>query len=374
MGRERSHRFQALTMGVEEEFLLVDPTTRVAVPRAPEVCKLAAEGLDERVTHELYASQVEARTSCAATAGDLREDLVEGRRVLAEAAARADCLVVASGAAVLTSKPLPITDEPRYGRLARRYPAAAVEAVSESCGCHIHLGALETGEAVTLAGWLRPWLPVLQALATNSPFAGGRYRRCESWRYYQQLAWPTFGPTPRIAAGMYEPLAESLVASGVLLDRKMIYWYARPSEHQPTLEIRVPDVNADVDVDLLAALLIRALAMVLLAESRSGVPCPDDLSDTDVREAHRQAAVHGLAGMWTHPLTRAAMPLSSGLQALVERAMPALNALDDVRLIEELLQRVALRGTGARRQRAVYRRRRSLVDVVDDLAVRTVLA
>jgi carboxylate-amine ligase len=313
-------------------------------------------------------------------AEELRQDLVQGRRVLGGAAAGSDCLLVASASAVLTSKPFAITDGPRYERIARRYAAAATGVDSESSGCHIHLGDLDTGEAVTLAGHLRPWLPVLQALATNSPFAGGAFRRCESWRHYEQQAWPTVGPTPLICtnmhktpADMYETLAHDLVVSGVLLDRKMIYWYARPSEHQPTLEIRVPDVNADVDTDLLLAVLTRALAMVLLADARDGVSCPE-LGDTDVREAHRQAAVLGLAGMWTHPLTDAVMPLSTGLRALVDRSMPALKALGEARLADELLRRIARDGTGARKQRTVYRRRESLTDVVDDLAVRTILA
>jgi glutamate---cysteine ligase / carboxylate-amine ligase len=372
MGRKSSLRFQALTIGVEEEFILADAVTRIAVPRAPDVRKLAAECLGERVAHELYATQIESHTQPRRRADELRADLLEGRRVLSEAAARSDCLLVASASAVLTSKPFPITEGRRYEQIAQRY-SAATEVDSESCGCHVHIGDLDTGEAVTLAGHLRPWLPVLQALATNSPFAGGMFRRVESWRHYEQQAWPTVGPTPLIPAAEYDSLADDLVTSGVLADRKMIYWYARPSEHQPTLEMRVADVNADVDVALLIAVLTRALSMVLLADARSGVACPQ-VSDVDVREAHRQAAALGLAGMWNHPLTGEAMPLSSGVRALVERSMPALTAIDEAQLANELLQRVARGGTGAQRQRAVYRRRESLVDVVDDLAARTLLA
>jgi carboxylate-amine ligase len=371
MAHRRSHRFQTLTIGVEEEFLLVDPLTRVTTPRAAEVRKLAAETLDERVAHELYATQIEAHTRPVQSAEELRLDLLEDRRVLAEAATRAGCLLVASGSAVLTGKPFQVTDAPRYQQLAQRYPAAVLGVDSESCGCHIHVGDLDTGEAVTLAGHLRPWLPVVQALATDSPFAGGTFRRCESWRHYEQQAWPTVGPTPQITADMYETLAEDLVVSGVLMDRAMIYWYARPSEHQPTLEIRVPDVNADVDVDLLVATLTRALSMVLLADARSGVPAPE-VGDTEVREAHRQAAALGLAGSWTHPRTGEPMPLSTGLNVLVERAMPALQALGEAALVQGLLERMKRNGTGAQRQRSVYRRRQSLEDVVDDLAARTV--
>jgi len=372
MAYRRSHRFQTLTVGVEEEFLLVDPLTRTTAPRASEVRKLAAECLDERVALELYATQIEAHTRPARLAEELREDLVRDRRVLAEAATRSECVLVACGSAVLTSKPFPITEGPRYERIARRYAAAAAGVDSECSACHVHVGDLETGEAVTLAAHLRPWLPVLQALAVNSPFAGGRYRRCESWRHYAQQAWPTVGPTPRIPAGKYDALAEDLVVSGVLLDRRMIYWYARPSEHLPTLEIRVADVNADVDVDLLVALLARALSTVLLADARAGAP-PHEAGDGTVREAHRQAAALGLAGRWTHPRTGAPMPLSAGLQTLVERCMPALTALGEAGLVGELLRRIAAGGTGARKQRAVYRRRRSLADVVDDLAARTIL-
>lgn len=373
MGLRGSHRFQALTVGVEEEFLLVDPATRIAAPNAPEVRKFAAECLDDRVTNELYASQIECHTSPARRAEELRKELVEGRRALAEAAARSESVLVASASAVLTSKPFPITEGSRYERIVKRYAAAAMHADSESSACHVHVGELDTAEAMTLAGHLRPWLPVLQALAVNSPFAGGTFRGCESWRHYEQQAWPTVGPTPPVAADGYEQLADDLVTSGVLLDRKMIYWYTRPSEHLPTLEIRVADVNADVDVDLLIAVLVRALSMVLLADARAGVPGPQP-TDAEVREAHRQAAASGLAGMWTHPFSGAAMPLSAGTRALVEVAMPALQALGEVRLVEELLERIARVGTGAQRQRAVYRRRRSLTDVVDDLAARTVLA
>ena len=373
MGLRGSQGFQALTVGVEEEFLLVDPATRIAAPQAPDVVKFAAECLDERVTNELYATQVECHTDPARRAGELRNQLVEGRRVLAEAATRSGCVLVGSASAVLNSKPFPISDGSRYERIVKRYTDAAMHADSESSACHVHVGELDTGEAMTLAGHLRPWLPVLQALAVNSPFAAGTFRGCESWRHYEQQAWPTVGPTPPVSAGEYEQLADDLVGSGVLLDRKMIYWYARPSEHQPTLEVRVADVNADVDVDLLIALLVRSLSMVLLADARAGVPCPEP-TDVQVREAHRQAAASGLAGMWTHPVTGAVMPLSAGVRALVEVATPALRALGEVRIVEELLERIARVGTGAQQQRAVYRRRRNLTDVVDDLAARTVLA
>ncbi|GAA2015584.1 glutamate--cysteine ligase [Catenulispora yoronensis] len=365
------HRFEKLTVGVEEEFLLVDPTTRSTVPRCPEVLKVGADRLGDRVSSELYETQIEAHTRPMAEALELRADLAEGRRVLAEAAARNDCLIVASGSAVLTGKPFPISEGARYEEIARRYPDAVFGVDSESSGCHVHVGSLDRHEAVLLASHLRPWLPVLQALAVNSPFAAGVFRRCASWRHHDQQAWPTMGPTPPLAGDWYEALAEDLVASGAVLDRRMIYWYARPSEHQPTLEVRIADVNADVDADLLVALLIRALAMVLLEEVRAGLPGPAGTGE-DVDEAHEQAAALGLAGVWNDPRTGRPLPLSGAVWALVEKVTPALEELGEVALIDTLLANVTCGGTGAQRQRAVYRRRRAFTDVVDDLAARTV--
>ncbi|ACU75459.1 glutamate--cysteine ligase GCS2 [Catenulispora acidiphila DSM 44928] len=368
-----SRDLELLTVGVEEEFMLVDPVSRFTVPRAPEVHAFAAERLGEQVARELYATQVEINSRPAKQAEVLRQDLVEARRALASAAAHFDCMLVASGTAVLTTKPFPITEGERYEEIAERYSAATTDIDSEASGCHVHVGDLECDEALALAGHLRPWLPVLQVLAVNSPFAAGSFRRVASWRHYQQQAWPITGPTPMMTALEYEARAQELVDAGVLIDKRMIYWYARPSEHQPTLEIRVADVCADVDITLLVAVLTRALAMVLLADVRADTPAPRT-EELEVREHHRGAATLGPAGLWTHPLSGVSMPLSAGVEALVAHARPALEMLDETRLVAQLLRRAYHRGTGAQRQRAAYRRRGRLEDVVDELAAQTIRA
>jgi carboxylate-amine ligase len=113
--------------------------------------------------------------------------------------------------------------------------------------------------------------------------------------------------------------------------------------------------------------------MVLLADARSGVPTLRT-QDSELREQHGQAAALGPAGAWTHPLSGRPMPLSDCVQALVEHARSALEMLDEMYLLQQLLQRLADRGTGAARQRPAYRRRGRLEDVVDDLAAPTIRA
>lgn len=359
-----------LSFGVEEEFLLADTRTRSCVPRAQTVIAKAAGQLGERVREEFFAAQFEICTPPRVSAADLREDLAEARRVAVSAAAGADCLLVASGCAVLSAHPLAVVDEPRYHDIFQRIKPILDRTDGEISGCHVHLGTLERPEALALANRLRPWLPVFQAMTVNSPYAAAADRRHESWRSEQYALWPTVGPAPLLDERSYERTADDLVVSGRVVDRKAIYWYARPSEHLPTLEVRVMDVNADLRVTLLAAVLLRALGTVLLAEAHTGHPAPA-ITDAQVLDAHRQAARHGLRGQALDPVTGTRRPLRACLDSLVARSLPGLEAAGDAELAAELLDGLLPRGTGADQQRADYSRRRSFADVVDGLAART---
>ncbi len=357
-----------LTVGVEEEFLLVDARSRVTAPRAAEVVAATAAVLGDRVQGEFFATQLELRTDPRSTAAGIRGQLAEGRRVAAAAAAGSDCLLVASASALLTRHPLPVTDSPRYHDVARHVGPLAngVGGGGEVSGCHVHVGSLTKAQALDLSHRFRPWLPVLQALMANSPFADGVDRNCASWRGIQYERWPTVGPAPALDEPAYEVLADRLVAEGTVLDRRMIYWYARPSEHVPTLEIRVADVNADLDATLLFALLVRGLACSLLDEADRGVRHPA-VTDAQLRAAHRQAALRGLRGTGVSP-SGAARPMLQLLHDLLLCGAPGLEASGDLALVRSLLGGLLAAGTGAERQRAVRRRHGSLSRVVDDLA------
>ena len=362
---------QLLTFGVEEEYLVVDIDDRRAVPRAADVLERAVKRLGERVQHELYATQIELNTAVCRTAAELRADILAGRRVIADEASKVGSRLVASGSAVLTRRPLPVTDDPRYLAIARRYADSGVDNDSEPSGCHIHLGSLDRGEALQLANRLRPWLPVLQATAANSPFADGRYRRSASWRHFELQRWPTVGPAPVLDEPGYERLVRGLVTADVLMDRKMIYWYARPSEHLPTLEIRVTDTSQDVDTAVLIAVLVRGLGTTLLARIRQGTPEPT-ADDCTVGDAHYQAARYGPAGRAPDPITHEMVSLRASLDRLVEVSLPGLEASGDVDYTRALMAGFASRGTGAQQQCADFLARRSLRDVVDGAAARTV--
>ncbi|MDH6125417.1 glutamate--cysteine ligase [Kitasatospora sp. GP82] len=362
---------QVPTMGVEEEFFLVDADSRTPVAHGPQVIADARRTLGPLVQAELYPTQIEVCSSPTLSGSDLRAELSFLRRTLASAAERAGCLLVASGTPVLPgAAPTKVTDTPRYRRMAERFGAVADGSGGGVCGCHVHLGTASRAQALALANRIRPWLPMVQALAVNSPFHAGKDSGFASWRAIQWNQWPTVGPSPVLDEAGYEQLADALVDSGMLLDRGMIYWYARPSEHVPTLEIRVADVSADLDTTIVIALLVRGLAAVLLAELEAGIP-HTDLPTELLRAAHWRAAHDGLAGEGLDPVSGDRRPMRELVGRLLDRAEPGLAAAADAGTVRRLLDTVMARGTGATRQLHAYHRRGELRDVVDDLAQTT---
>ncbi|MEV7617820.1 glutamate--cysteine ligase [Streptomyces sp. NPDC089799] len=362
-----------LTMGVEEEFLLVDRASGAPADRGSVVVSSAGEVLGDQVHSEFFNAQIEVNSQPTADCGALRAELARLRRTVAEAAADADCRIIASGTPVRPpDEPLAVSGyDERYARMARRYPTLVDAQDGLACGCHVHIGTLDRAQAVGLTGHIRPWLPALQALSGNSPFSSGHDTGLASWRSVRFGRWPTAGPAPLLALeAEYEAYAQALVDREVLLDRKMIYWYARPSEHVPTLEVRVADVNADLDTVVLLAALVRGLAAALLPSVAEGAP-PPPVPHRQLVDAHALAAANGLRGTGLHPATGEEISTERLVMLLLAQAAPGLEATGDLPLAEQQLRRLCAEGDGASRQRAVHERHGRLRGVVDALASAT---
>ncbi|MFE7807406.1 glutamate--cysteine ligase [Streptomyces sp. NPDC057430] len=363
---------KSLTLGVEEEFMLVDRGSRAPVNRAPAVLRAARPALGEQVQTEYYDAQVEICTRPAAHSEDTREQLARLRRVVGAAAEAAGCLLVAAGTpAVPPAEPLTVTDTRRYQLMARRYaPPRNPAYTGLVCGCHVHVGSLRRDHALRLANHMRPWLPVLQSLAANSPFSLREDTGFDSWRAVEHARWPTVGPPPVLDERRYRDIVGALIGAGVILDDRMVYWHARPSEHVPTLEVRIADANADLDVVVLLAALVRGLAVALLPEAESHAP-PPNAPYSRLLLAHRLAAAQGIGGVGLDPESGEEQPAERLVHRLVERAAPGLERAGDLTRVEDLWRRLRTNGNGAARQRAVLRQRGSLEGVVDALAAMT---
>ena len=341
-----------ITLGLEEEFVLLDLSTGAAVL----ACLVLARMLDGEpgVQQEVMRFQVETATRVCTSLDDLGRELIRLRRLAAGAAASADCLLVASGIAPYRTPGLAaLTDQPRYQELARQF-GPLVAGAGGACGCHVHVGVPSRDLGVQVLTRLRPWLAPLLAITVNSPIAGGRDTDWASCRYPAWSRWPTAsvpGVWPDAAA--YDAAVRHLIGRGAALDEQGIYFPARLSPRYPTVEVRVADVCLDAGTAVLLAGLTRALVATALAEALQGTPLPAAPASW-ANAALAAAARHGLAGPAVDPFTGRTADARSAVSRLTDHVYPALSDHGDAQTITGLLRRLDQQGTGADRQRALF--------------------
>ena len=357
----------ARTLGVEEEFHLVDLRTRRLTARGPELLKRLPDGY----VAELQRCVVETNTRVVDTLDGLRTELVDRRRVLVDTAAELGIGVVAAGAVPLSvPAEMQVTRTARYRRMLADYQLLAREQLI--CGTQVHVGVDDRDEAVAVAHRLAPHLPTLLALSASSPFwSDGSDTGYSSVRTLVWQRWPTTGPAaPVETAAEYDALVEDLVATGVIADVGMVYFDVRPSASAPTLELRVCDSCPSVDTIVLIAGLYRALVEREVDALRQGHPTPD-IPATLSRAAIWRAARSGLEGELVDATRPGSRPAPDVVTELVESLKPQLQATGDWEIVDELSRRVLAAGSSAARQRRALRRRGRLTDVVDQLIAET---
>ncbi|WP_430502298.1 carboxylate-amine ligase [Micromonospora trifolii] len=361
-----------LTLGVEEEYLLLDPDSGRNLPVADQVLAALRGPARDQSRQEFRHSMVEMVTPVCADLTELRAHLVALRRSAAEAATAAGARLVAVGATPVAEPHRTVPDEPRYHAMSRRYgPVAHDPAV---CGCHVHVGLPDRELAVQVCNHLRVWLPVVQAITTNSPLHDGYDTGHASWRSMQLERWPSIGPTPYFdSAADYDRTVDELIAAGIMLDAAMVYWYARPSSTYPTVEVRVGDVCTEVDDAVLVAALVRSLVATLADDVRAGVSAPN-VRDCLVAAAHWRAAHDGLDGELIDLRAGGTRPAWALVDELMAVIAPALLRHGDLGYVLAQLARLRRDGTGATRQRRVLERAGDLHAVLGDLVARTAAA
>lgn len=355
-----------LTLGVEEEYLLVDAVEPCGVEAVEDVFDRLPDDLKDSVQHEYMRSQIEVASPPQLEVRGLCAAMTRLRTGLAEAAGRAGARIVAVGAGPAAGPHTRIVDRPRYHRMRERFgdlsPGQGLN------GMHVHVSVPDPETGVQILNHLRPWLPVLQAATANSPLSAGHDTGYASWRSMLWARWPTVGPTPYVESyEQYETLVSDLIASGAMLDEGMLYWYARLSARYPTVELRIGDVCPTLDDTLLLAMLTRALVATLLDEVRDGVPAPN-VAQPLLAAAHWRAAHDGLEGLNIDMATRDTRPAWRLMRQLFDYVRPQLDRHGDLEMATMAVGRLRARGTGAARQRAILARNGSVAQVVDWLA------
>jgi carboxylate-amine ligase len=239
---------RSLTLGVEEELLLVDAQTFALAPGVERL--LPQEGLKT----ELFSCLVETNTPVCETADEALGELRRLRRLVAELAAREGLAFAASGSHPFSApEEQPIVQEERYLKLAAELGGAVQRQLV--CGLHVHVGMESFEQCLRALDWIRPWLMAVRDVSANSPYLAGEETGVLSSRHGRLWELPRAGPPPTLAS-----VAEweaAVAEAGV--DYTRIWWDARPHPRLGTLEVRVADQPTSVDRAAALAALVQAL-------------------------------------------------------------------------------------------------------------------
>lgn len=354
------------TIGVEEEFLVVDGASGRLVPRGPELVDAGAGRFDA----EFHQALVESATGIHVQLADLHAELSTLRRGLVELAHERGLRIVSAGAIPTVDLGMQeVTDGDRFGRMLDDYQHLAREQVI--CGLQTHVGFADRGESIEVMNRARPWLPVLLALSGSSPYVAGTDTGYDSYRVQQWSRWPTAGmPAPFRSWEEYQSIVRELVVCGAIADTAMIYWWLRPSQHAPTIEFRIADAATTVDEAVMIAGLSRAIARMLTGEVRNGVP-DAGVGPEWLDVATWRASRFGLAGDLLDPVSRNRAPATEVVSSMVQLVQRHLEHDERDRVLTTL-DRVLAEGNSATRQRRAFARRERHEDVVDHLATETI--
>lgn len=364
----------ALTMGVEEEYQIIDPTTRQLTGRARQVIASAQRHAgDTDIQSEVYTSMVEIATPVCTTLNDLRSQIIDARRTVISAAAADGQAIAAAGTHPFSDwRHQIVTPKGRYYDLVNDYQQIMEDLVI--FGFHIHIGIGDRNLAIQVLNRTRLWLPLLLALSVNSPFWMGNKTGYASYRTELWSRWPFAGPPASFESYEdYAHLTQTLTRLGVIRDATKIYWDIRLSDSLPTLEFRCADVCLSVDEAVMLAGLVRALARSCYYDSLAKTPTPVVRPEV-LRAAHWRAARSGLDGILIDVAAQQAMPAADLVHRFLHNLRPVLEELNDWNCVSSLVEQTLQQGTGAVRQLQVYERTQQLDAVVDYIIAQTAAA
>lgn len=356
----------SLTLGVEEEYQLVDRETGQLDSYITDLAQPDRRLLREQASSELLQSYLESRTRVCGSPSEVREELTRLRKAsLEELREDGKHIVAASTHPFSTWDEQDVTPAERYLSLEEDLQVVAHRHLI--FGLHVHVGIEDDEFRVAAMNRARNFLPELLALSTSSPYWRGRDTGLASYRTVVSDAFPRTGVPRRY--GSWEDFRGELelrMQSGAMEDPTRLWWDIRPSVDYPTLEFRIFDLPPRVDDVVCLAALTQALVLRLWQLRVTGEG-PDPRPAALVEENKWRAARYGLDGKLIDFENRREVPTRDRIRWFVDDFLAeALEELD-TRQEAERAHQILEEGTSATRQRAVRREEGSTRGVVDHL-------
>ena len=343
----------SLTLGIEEEYLIVDRESLDLVQKPdPAFFDACSAELGSQVTGEFLQCQVEVGTKPHMRVSDAAAELLTLRKGVAKCAQKFGYAPIAASTHPFAKwRSQHHTRKERYDALSNNLGQVVRRMLI--CGMHIHVGIDDEDERIDLMGQVSYFLPHLLALSTSSPFWEGDDTGLNSYRLTVFDALPRTGlPDPVESYGEYQRLVNALVNAGCIEDATRIWWDIRPSDKFPTLEQRITDICGTVAEAAAIAAAYQSLLLYfhrLKTKNQKWRRYPNTL----ILENRWQAQRHGVNGKLVD-LGRGEMvafaDLTEELIALVSEEAKELACLPEL----ESLRDIVKNGSAADRQRQVY--------------------
>lgn len=368
----------ALTLGVEEEYLLVDPESRDLVPDPPpEFMAACKDALGERVTPEFLKCQVEIGTPVCNDIPDVRRHLTDLRRTLIRQAEKHGMRLMAASTHPFGHwEAQKHTAEPRYEHLDEDMQGVIRRMLI--CGMHVHCGIENPELRIDLMNQVRYFLPHMLALSTSSPFWGGNNLGTHCSRLVVFDALPRTGIPDRFESyAEYERIISRLIKAGVIEDGSKIWWDLRPSARFPTLEMRITDVCTRLEDALCIAAFYQSILRMLCRLRQQNLRWriyPRFLLEENRWRAQRFGTTKSMIDFGRGECTPFGVLMEELIERLEEDAV-ALGCLKELRHARKILER----GTSSSRQLETYAKakaagaehKEALISVVDHLIAET---
>ncbi len=361
----------SFTIGIEEEYLLVDRETLDVVAEPPAALLERGAHLGERMTREFLQSQLEVGTSKCSSVPEAAAEIRELRAALAEIAGEFDLAIIAASTHPFGNwRAQRTTQGERYDALVRDHQAVARRMLI--CGMHVHVGLDDDELRVDLMQQAAYFLPHILALSTSSPFWHGNDTGLRSYRLSVFDEMPRTGLPPSFDSwAEYQRHVDVLIRAGVIEDGTKLWWDLRPSNRFPTLEMRIADVPTTAAHGAsLAAIFQSVLWMLydLKCHNRRWREYSSMLIQENRWRAKRYGIDNGLIDFGTGSI----VPFSELLDELIAILSPAareLRCLDEVLAARSIVED----GTSSHRQLKLYEQ--SVAEGADhDEALRAVVA
>ena len=340
------------TIGVEEEYLLVDKDSLALAPAPDDFMSRCVSELEGQASPEFLACQIEIGTKVCASTPAAREDLKRLRSCVARVAGDYNLSPIAASCHPFSDwKDQTHTDRERYQVLKRDLAGVGYRMLIS--GMHVHVGIPAQNQRIDLMNQLTYFLPHLLAMSGSSPFWQGRDTGMNSYRLTVFDNLPRTGLPPQLASwGEYERSVDTLIETGVIEDSSKIWWDLRPSAKYPTIESRICDVSPSINGTLSLAALTQCLTRMLwrLARSNQRWRMYDNFLISENRwRAQRYGVSEGLIDFGAGQIIDFKTLLDEMIE-LVQEDADTLGALQDIENARDFITH----GTASDRQRDVY--------------------